>query len=291
MAIEFTCPLCGKQTVVADQYAGQTGPCANCGGQITIPLASSLPGKGFAGPTSAPKSGGGGVLMVVLGILAVCLLVCCGGGVMLFFFGRSQVRLTQDRIMSQNNLRQLGVALHNYHDTHKSFPPAVVTDADGKPLYSGRVLLLPFLEQAAVYERFDKSKAWDSAENQALSQVVIPTFQDPANKTGSPERSDYVFVTGKGTAFDGNKSVRLTDMTDGTSNTIVAICTSGGPANWAAPQEWNVESGVVPAASQPDNIQVLFADGSVQVMKPQHFQQNIRSLASHSGGDVVPSQP
>ena len=58
------------------------------------------------------------------------------------------------RTQSTNNLKQIGLAMHNYHDVNGTFPPAVVTDADGKPLYSGRVLLLPFLEQNNLYTGF-----------------------------------------------------------------------------------------------------------------------------------------
>jgi len=286
MAIEFTCPLCGKQTVVADQFAGQTGPCANCGGQITIPM------KGFgpAGPTSAPKSGGGSVAFVVLAVIAGCLLLCCGGGVAVVLLGRSQVRITQQRIMSQNNLKQIGLALHNYHSVHGMFPPAVVTDADGKPLYSGRVLLLPFLEQQPLYDSFDKSKAWDSPENASLSSASLSVFQDPANKDGPPQRSDYVFVTGPGTMFEGKKPIRLHEVTDGLSNTVMVIGTSGGPANWAAPVDWSIESGTAPRGFQPDKLLVLYGDGSVRVMKPEYFQQNMSALTSRSGGEILPPE-
>lgn len=287
MAIQFACPLCGKQTVVADQYAGQSGPCAHCGGQITIPLS----GLGPQGPTSAPQSGGGAsVLFVILGVLAVCLLVCCGGGFMLYRFGMAEVQTAQRRLISQNNLKQIGLALHNYHDTHGSFPPAVVSDADGKPLYSGRLLLLPFLEEASLYERFDKTKAWDSPENITLSQTPIAVFQDRANKAGTATRSDYVFATGAGTAFEGNKSVKFGQVTDGLSNTVLIICTTSGPANWAAPTDWSIDSGTVPPSAHDAKLLLLYGDGSVRLMKSKYFGENMRALTSKSGGDIVPPE-
>ena len=60
-------------------------------------------------------------------------------------------RAAARRMQSMNNMKQLSLALLNYHDTYGQLPPAVVTDANGKPLYSGRVLLLPFFEQAPLW--------------------------------------------------------------------------------------------------------------------------------------------
>jgi hypothetical protein len=284
MAIEFACPLCGKQTIVADQYAGQTGPCANCGGQITIPLS----GLGAKGPTSAPSSGGGAnVLFVILAVLGVGALVCCGGVGALFFVGRSQVQVASKRVQSTNNLKQIGVALHNYHDMYGELPPAVVTDKNGKPLYSGRVLLLPLLGQQPLFDAFDKSKAWDSPENVGVSNTVVSTFQDPANPSNKAARSDYVFVTGMGTIFEGKKA-RFSAVRDGLSNTIAIVATNSGPDNWAAPGEWNVDSGAAPGSNHEGKVLTLYADGSVRLLRTQYFQQNMRALATRAGDEVVP---
>jgi len=286
MAINFTCPQCGKQTVVADQFAGQTGPCSACGAQVTVPLAAS----NFAGPTTKSGSGGASIAIIILGVLAVMGFVCAGLAFLLLLPAVSSARSAARRAQSMNNLKQLGLALHNYHDLYNTFPPAVVTDADGKPLYSGRVLLLPFLEQASVYQNFDKSKAWNSPENQAISATVIKTFQDPAHPGGPNEpRSDYVFVTGTGTVFDGNKSTTMAGITDGTANTIVMVQTAMGPKNWAEPVEWNADNGAVPAGNHPNVVLVLFADGSVRGIPGQAMQGSLKQLTQRADGMPVPN--
>ncbi|WP_254506764.1 DUF1559 family PulG-like putative transporter [Anatilimnocola floriformis] len=291
MTIEFRCPHCGKQTVVADQFAGQSGACAGCGQQITIPKASFAAPATMQTPMYAPtggsKSGGGSTLLVILAIVMGCILLCCGGVASVLFIGRSQMGGRRDQMISQNNMKQLGLALHNYHDVHGSFPPAVVTDADGKPLYSGRVLLLPYMDQAALFQQFDKSKAWDAPENLAVTDTIIKTFQDPNNKSGSLQRSDYVFVTGVGTMFEGSKAVKFSSVTDGLSNTIIMVGTSRGPSNWAEPVEWNVDLGMPPPTAEPNEVQILFADGSVRFMALQDFQQNMRAITTKGGGEIV----
>lgn len=285
MAIEFACPLCGKQTVVADQFAGQTGPCASCGGTITIPRSS----LGAKGPTGAPgSSSGASVLFVILAIVGGGALLCCGAIAVLFFMGRSQVQVATQRQVASNHLKMIGLALHSYHDTHGTLPPAVVTDADGKPLYSGRVLLLPFLEQPHIYDRFDKTKAWDAPENQTVTQSAISVFQNPANQAGSVQRSDFLFVTGTGTMFEDDKATKFGEVRDGMSNTIMVVETTSGPDNWAAPTEWNAETGTFPSGAAPQGTWVLFGDGSVHFMTSQYGQQNQKALASKSGSEVVP---
>jgi hypothetical protein len=282
MPIQFACPHCGKQTVVADQFGGQTGPCAACGATVTIPLAS-MP----MGPPSSGGSGVGSVLMVVLAIVGVGVLVCGGLVAALIFPALGKARGAAKRMQSLNHIKQISLALHNYHDTHNTFPPAVVTDADGKPLYSGRVLLLPFLEQSGLYNQFDKSKAWDSPENLPITMQAIPTFQDPASKRTEPNRSDYVFVTGAGTIFDGNKAARINSITDGTSNTLMIVQTSAGPANWAAPMDWNADNGQFPPSDHPQ-ILIGFADGSVRGVEPARVQPFVKQLTNRSDGQAIP---
>ncbi len=290
MPINFTCPNCGKQTVVADQFAGQTGPCTACGVKVTIPLGTGFsqgPPGGFPpGPTQKSSSGGASVLLIVLGVLAVVGFLCAGVAFLLLLPAVSSARTAARRMQSMNNLKMLGIALHNYHDTHGTFPPAVVTDADGKPLYSGRVLLLPFMDQGALYDRFDKSKAWNSPENQSITSTMIKVFQDPADKNNL--NCDYVFVTGTGTIFDGNKSCSINSITDGTSNTIMMVQTAAGPSNWAEPTEWNVDSSPVPNGNYPKIVLVLFADGSVRPIMAQQMQSAVNQLAKKSDGQVIP---
>jgi hypothetical protein len=283
MPINFTCPNCGKQTVVADQFAGQTGPCTACGANVTIPLAA--PGGFPPGPTHKSSSGGASVLLIVLAALAVVGFVCAGVAFLLLMPAVSAARGAARRAQSTNNMRQLGLALHNYHDTFQTFPPAVVTDADGKPLYSGRVLLLPYMEQAALYQQFDKNKAWNSPENQAVTSAMIKVFQDPADPNNS--NCDYVFVTGTGTVFEGSKPARMADITDGTSLTIVMVQTANGPSNWAEPTDWNADT-PVPKGSHPNAVLVLFADGSVRSINPQQMQNVAKQLTQRSDGQAVP---
>ncbi|QDU31271.1 hypothetical protein ETAA8_64240 [Anatilimnocola aggregata] len=283
MSIQFACPHCGKQTVVADQYAGQTGPCASCGAQVTVPYS----GTGTIGPPTG-GSKGTSPLLIILAVVVVAMLACGGLLAAIVVPAVFSARSAAQRVNSMNHLKQIGLALHNYYDTHNTFPPAVVTDKDGKPLYSGRVLLLPYIERGDLYDRFDKAKAWDSAENLAVSQTMIDTFLDPARTTGGPFRSDYVFVTGKNTILEGNSTVRFADITDGTSNTVIAIETSQGPASWAAPGEWDVDSGTLPPSNHERVRLILYADGSVRPMDHAAAQQIIRAAATRNGGEVIP---
>src|SRR5438270_13025241 len=69
MPIAYSCPHCGKQYSVAEQYAGQTGPCASCGKPITIPMPAGMAGYAYA--PQPGKSGGGGVAIAVLAVCAI----------------------------------------------------------------------------------------------------------------------------------------------------------------------------------------------------------------------------
>jgi prepilin-type processing-associated H-X9-DG protein len=229
--------------------------------------------------------------VVIIAILVV-VLVCPGILIALLLPAVHAAREAARRAQSSNNLKQIGIALHNYHDVHQSFPPAVVTDASGKPLYSGRVLLLPFLEQMSLYESWDKSAAWDSPQNKALSEMVIPTFQDPSSSNRAVQgQTDYLFVTGTNTIFDSSlqRGARMADIIDGTSNTILAIEVKGSGINWAEPRDIDLSAPVPPPpSSHPGGNIVLFGDGSVRTIPNNTPAQQIHAMATRNGAEAVP---
>lgn len=282
MPISYACPHCGKQSSVADQYAGQTGPCAACGKPITIP---GVPLKQNYAPAAAAAGGG----LAVVAIVAVVMLVLCGGVLLALLLPAVQAaREAARRAQSTNNLRQLGLALHNYENTYRTFPPAVVTDANGKPLYSGRVLLLPFMEQQALYNAFNKDEAWDSPSNLVLSQSMIPTFKDPSNPNNADGKTDYLFVTGQGTVFAPGTTTNLGSITDGTSNTLLMVEIKGSGINWAEPKDLDISQAMaLPPGNHPGGNIILLGDGSVRFVSKSISPQVVRELATKSGGESV----
>src|SRR5262245_61480384 len=162
MPIPYTCPHCGKQFSVAVQFAGQTGPCSACGQPITIPVP-----PGYPHPPLPRASSGSGVLIALLAVAGIGGICVVGILVALLLPAVQAAREAARRMQASNHLKQLSLAMQNYHDEYGVLPPAVVTDKNGKPLYSGRVLLLPFIEgqQNPIWMQFDKSQSWDSPAN------------------------------------------------------------------------------------------------------------------------------
>jgi uncharacterized protein DUF1559 len=78
------------------------------------------------------------------------------------------------------------VAVATYHDTYGTLPPAYIADAEGKPLHSWRVLLLPFLEQRELYEQYDFDEPWDGPNNRKLlaQRPSVFAFHDVQSQQG-----------------------------------------------------------------------------------------------------------
>ena len=86
-------------------------------------------------------------------------------------------------------MKQIGIALHGYHDAYGTFPPAAICDKKGKKLLSWRVAILPFLEQDNVYRQFKLDEPWDSDHTKKFSATKVKVFMDPRlpNSTGNTE--------------------------------------------------------------------------------------------------------
>jgi prepilin-type processing-associated H-X9-DG protein len=296
MTISFTCPHCGKQTDVADKYAGQTGPCSGCGQTITIPGPAVVPPSASLPPAPAAQSSATSVVIVVLVVCLIAAVLCGGVLVALLLPAIQSAREAARRSQCTNNLKQLAIAMHNYHDTYGCLPPAYIADADGNPMHSWRVLLLPFLEQFPLYERYKFDEPWNSPNNSAVTNQFVDVFRcASASETPSTE-TNYMLVTGPGTLFESDKTSSFRDVTDGTSNTIMIVEVVGTGVSWAEPKDLDASKIAFPLSSggasstgsrHPSGVNVAMGDGSARFISDAISPQTFRALITRAGGEVT----
>jgi hypothetical protein len=108
----------------------------------------------------------------------------------------------------QNNLRQIAIALLAYQNEKGSLPPPYVADAEGKPLYSWRVLILPYLERRDITAQWKFDEPWDSPNNKLLSDVYLDIFRCPSDVEDGTKKAltNYVTVVGPGTAWEEDET-------------------------------------------------------------------------------------
>lgn len=130
-------------------------------------------------------------------------------------------------VQSENNLKQIGLAMHNFHDVYLRFPPAVIYGPDGKPWHSWRVLILPFIEQLAIYDQYRWNEPWDGPNNSKLLKSLPSVYRDPVNGESDDTYTHYAAVTGKDTAF-GSEGPRLSEATENGTQAIGKAIGTGG---------------------------------------------------------------
>ncbi|MBL8814035.1 MAG: DUF1559 domain-containing protein [Planctomycetaceae bacterium] len=149
-------------------------------------------------------------------------------------------RAAADRTQTMNNLKQVALAMHNFHDTNRHFPAAdgnglAGTEAKG---LSWRVHLLPYLEQQELYNQFHFDEPWDSEHNKSLLPLMPPMFK--VTGVEEPGMTTMHIFTGNKSAFPEGKAPSIRDILDGTSNTIMAVI--AGPET---AQPWTKPGGLV----------------------------------------------
>jgi Protein of unknown function (DUF1559) len=191
---------------------------------------------------------------------------------------------------SIENLKKLGLAMHNFNSANGSLPAAASYGKDGKPLLSWRVALLPYLGQKALYDQFKLDQPWDSEHNKKLLDKM-PNVYTPL--TGKPkERSTtyYQVLVGKGTAFEGKRGLRIpADFPDGTSNTIL-IVEAGAAVPWTKPADVPYDQKKpLPKLGGlfKDGFHVTLCDGSVRLIGRNMSEQTLRDAITRDDGNVL----
>lgn len=176
-------------------------------------------------------------------------------------------RAAARRMSSSNNLKQIALAMHNYHDVYKKFPPRASYASDGTPLLSWRVHLLPFLEQETLYKQFRLNEPWDSPHNRQLIEQIPSVYRNPS-ATSPPTHASYLVPCGKGSIFEGKEGTSLSKITDGTSNTLLVLeVNDDASVIWTKPDDlaYDVSKPLAGLGmSHLGGFNAAFADGSVR---------------------------
>jgi hypothetical protein len=229
-------------------------------------------------------------LLAVLGVLFLVALWPCA----------HTVRDGEGWGRSAFSLKCIGIALDAYHEVNGQLPPAVVRGTDGRPLYSWRVLLLPYLEHVQLYERFNLDEPWDSPHNRALVQEMPPYYRPHLSGDDPPGTTRYQVLVGPGTAFE-RPGLTWADFADGRGNTLLVV-EAATPVVWSAPDDLAYDpAGPLPGLGgvwtkpvrflcrefgrRPGFVACL-GDGRVRFVRQSNDERVVRAAITRNGGEA-----
>ncbi len=194
------------------------------------------------------------------------------------------------------SLKQLCIAMHNYHDATNAFPPQSLVNKKGDRLLSWRVRLLPYFGQFNLYQQFRQDEAWDSTHNKQLIHQMPEIFRSSSLGQVAEGKTCLVLAQTEN-SFGGRRGGPLLvgEITDGISNTIMIVETDPSKSVvWTKPDDLeidleNVMDSVVHESAA--GFWAAMADGSVRFFKRETPADTLKALLSINGGDLVGNLP
>jgi hypothetical protein len=236
----------------------------------------------------SPTKSGRSPLVFAIAALGVAVIL----GLPAFRAYRTESRNKADR----ERLKQIALALQNYHDAHGSFPPAYVLGPSGERFHSWRVLVLPYLRQKALYDEYRFDEPWSSPHNRAVAEKSPDIYRSELAAAPSHGIANFLAVAGRATSWPEQYCVQRDQITDGPSNTIQLINRVDSEIPWTDPRDLAVKEAMalltpkdsVPASPQkgalPESFLVAMADGAVRRVKSEISRDIFRGLLSIDAG-------
>lgn len=260
--------------------------------------------QGYGQPGYAPQQpqapGGGGsaikIILIIVGVLLVVGLLLCGVLAALLIPAVGAARQAATRMVDQNNLKLVGLAIHNYEATYKRMPAPAAINREGQDVWTGFVGLLPFQTEGQLYEQILKLEMtpWDQPQNSVL-QGSSPTWLQSARAKlppGSNLRNTFFIAAPKSNngpdpAFVYGAYSKFADITDGTSNTIFAIQLVNHSVPWASPASLTPDEVCTLILNEDNHFLALLGDGSVVALPTSIDEATLRALLTRNGAEVV----
>jgi type II secretory pathway pseudopilin PulG len=190
-----------------------------------------------------------------------------------------------------NNLKQVAIALHNYKEEHGTLPPAYTVDEQGNRLHSWRTLILPQLEQAALYKTIDLTKPWDDPANIKARETVVEVYQCPSS-AASENLTNYLAVVSPNCAFAGSEARKLSDVTDGLEHTIGVVEVRADRAvPWMSPHDVGPDAVIEllnnKEFNHPGIMTTAFLDGHTTTVYEDIDPAILRGMLTIAGGEEI----
>jgi prepilin-type processing-associated H-X9-DG protein len=277
-----TCPAC------AEKIPDDVAKCPHCG----IGIYDYAPDEGR-------RAGGRNKSMFLIVGLVVAglfgLMMCAAVPVALLLPAVQQAREAARRSQCKNNLKQIGLALHNYSATYGTFPPAFLADSDGKPMHSWRVLILPYLGEQSLYNEYNFSEPWDGPNNSRLLARMPGVYACPSDPASGPKtNTSYAGAFGEHCVFRGTEPVGIKDIIDGASNTLL-VGEVKASIPWMKPEDVDIK--LYPSIGSAGGFgsyhaggaQFTMCDGSVRFISQSVAQPTLDALYTRDGNEPVGS--
>jgi hypothetical protein len=181
----------------------------------------------------------------------------------------------------------------NYEVVYKTPPPAYIADESGRPIHSWRVLILPFLEEEALYRKYRFDEPWDGPNNRLLHGQVVRVYECPAVSRNTTETS-YMAVVGKETAWPGAEAASPARITDGSSATLQVVEVGRSRVHWMEPRDLGFSgmpfkvNAKVPGGIRSQHqgrSHAMRCDGSVTALPNDISPAEVRALLTCAGNE------
>jgi hypothetical protein len=204
-----------------------------------------------------------------------------------------RVHLAANLATTTNNFKQIGLTIVRMaDDANGKMPSSVVYSKDGKPLYSWRVHILPYLGEKELYNKLKLDEPWDSEHNKPLLARMPKVFEMPGVKAAEGMTYFQIFE-GAGTMASPQRGARYpTSFTDGTSQTIL-IVEAAEPVHWAAPKDIDYSARLSPLKQIGRHYGkftlAVMADCSVHRIPAGVSEETMRAAITPAAGDILGS--
>lgn len=250
------------------------------------PPESSSPRSSQQPPAVRPAWGriAGGVGCLVFVLLAI---------VALLLPAVPSVRTAAKRSVCKTNLKQLGLALWQYHELYGCFPPAYIADENGRPMHSWRVLILPQLDDQPLFDKYRFDEPWDGPNNRLLADSIPAIYRCPADDPTNTS-TNYVAVVGSEAAWSGERPLSIADFSDGPSGVIQLVEVASSGIHWMEPRDLhviqmaptvNAKAGQGISSKHIGGAHALFGDGGVRFLDEKTAAKMVRGSLTRNGRD------
>jgi len=248
-------------------------------------------GQGAWRPRPSPRAI---VFTIALGLITV---LCAA-----LFPCTQTIRDTSTQGASLNHLKQIALAMDAYHEFYGHLPPPTICDKEGRPLFSWRVALLPFMEQGCknLYQLWHLDEPWDSPHNDGLLYEMPRVYSSPWSGIDPPNTTRFQVLVGPGSAFE-REGLSWNDFSDGRENTIMVV-EAANPVPWSEPADLAYKpTGPMPRfkthempikyicfhVGHKPSFVAAFGDKTLRFIRADKPESSLRALITRNGGEKV----